>query len=104
MVSSEVLHDFTLAQLTGIQQEIESAGSFAELSGIAAKLCLELRWPDGFQFLISLMKHCRERNDPESFQEIAQHLVDLVEQHLIPKSSERLCGVMPKTYTKVTGR
>lgn len=100
MVSSDVLHDFTLDQLHSFQKEIEAAGTFSELGAIAAKLCLELRWPEGFQFLGNLMKHCRERTDPNSFQEIAQHLMDMIENYLVPRSAETLCGVLPKSFQK----
>ena len=100
MVTSEVLHDFTVAQLKSFQNDIEVAGSFEDLSRIAARMTLEIRWPQGFAFLCEMMKHCRTRTDEASFQQIAQNLMDLIEQHMIPKSSEVCCGVLPKTYTK----
>jgi hypothetical protein len=84
MVSSEVLHDFSLAQIAAMQNDIEVSQSFEDLGNVAARMCLELRWPRGFQFLCDLMKHCREKKDDASFQEIAQHLMDMIEQWLIP--------------------
>ena len=60
MVTSDILHDWTLADLDHIVQKASEAANYNDLMMVIALLTTKLRHGHYLAYLQGLMKHCRE--------------------------------------------